>query len=254
MSGESRNAILLSFSFLLGEDIKHLGSSSHFLLVGALPLPRVELVLGGAIYVVKPLHRPDSWLNFLDLFDMHVENLLTSQFAPLGRLSFLGSSLTSTTACPKFDQFGLRSTLKDDNNARKEVEYLVFMRSMGSSRTKNIQLFLLPPPSSSSATSLGSGSLPTNVLVSKPKIFTAVDDRLIPKNGAFLKWFSELDEIIRGLYYLISTTWGGGSRGTEIGTPLCQPPAKSSKYFLSEWVPANAPQLPQPETPGPSLK
>lgn len=34
--------------------------------------------------------------------------------------------------------------------------------------------------------------------------------------GSILKWFSQLDEIVRQLYYLISTTWGGGSRGTEI--------------------------------------
>ncbi|KAJ3913745.1 hypothetical protein F5877DRAFT_71296 [Lentinula edodes] len=114
-------------------------------------------------------------------------------------LPISSSSLTSTTGCPKFDYFGLRSTLKDDYNARKEVEYLVFMRSMGNLRTKNIQLFLLPPPSSSSATSLGSGSLPTNILVSKPKIFTAVDDRLIPKNGAILKWFKNI---------YIHYTWG----------------------------------------------
>ncbi|KAJ3888613.1 hypothetical protein GG344DRAFT_79608 [Lentinula edodes] len=49
-----------------------------------------------------------------------------------------------------------------------------------------------------------------------PKFFTTVGERTIPKNGAILGWFSELDEIVRKLYYLISTTWGGGSRGTEI--------------------------------------
>ncbi|KAH7868512.1 uncharacterized protein C8R40DRAFT_1074735 [Lentinula edodes] len=52
-----------------------------------------------------------------------------------------------------------------------------------------------------------------------PKFFTTVGDRTIPKNavlGAILAWFSELDEVVRKLYYLISTTWGGGSRGTEI--------------------------------------
>ncbi|GAW09724.1 dna partial [Lentinula edodes] len=55
-----------------------------------------------------------------------------------------------------------------------------------------------------------------NHLIEDPQLFTAVDDKLIPKNGAILRWFSELDEVVRGLYYLISTTWGGGSRGTEI--------------------------------------
>ncbi|KAJ3871158.1 hypothetical protein F5051DRAFT_446546 [Lentinula edodes] len=55
-----------------------------------------------------------------------------------------------------------------------------------------------------------------NHLIDDPKLFTAVDAKLIPKNGAILKWFSELDDIVRGLYYLISTTWGGGSRGTEL--------------------------------------
>ncbi|KAJ3846448.1 hypothetical protein EV368DRAFT_89011 [Lentinula lateritia] len=55
-----------------------------------------------------------------------------------------------------------------------------------------------------------------NHLIEDPKLFTAVDEKLIPKNGAILKWFGELDEIVRGLYYLVSTTWGGGSRGTEI--------------------------------------
>ncbi|KAJ4463469.1 P-loop containing nucleoside triphosphate hydrolase protein [Lentinula lateritia] len=49
-----------------------------------------------------------------------------------------------------------------------------------------------------------------------PKFFTTVGERTIPKNGAILGWFGELDEIVRKLYYLISTTWGGGSRGTEI--------------------------------------
>ncbi|KAJ3924737.1 MAG: hypothetical protein NXY57DRAFT_1044686, partial [Lentinula lateritia] len=55
-----------------------------------------------------------------------------------------------------------------------------------------------------------------NHLIEDPKLFTAVDEKLIPKNGAILRWFSELDDIVRGLYYLICTTWGGGSRGTEI--------------------------------------
>ncbi|KAJ3858461.1 hypothetical protein EV359DRAFT_68999, partial [Lentinula novae-zelandiae] len=55
-----------------------------------------------------------------------------------------------------------------------------------------------------------------NHLIEDPQLFTAVDDKLIPKSGAILRWFSELDEVVRGLYYLISTTWGGGSRGTEI--------------------------------------
>ncbi|KAJ3870944.1 hypothetical protein F5051DRAFT_446885 [Lentinula edodes] len=55
-----------------------------------------------------------------------------------------------------------------------------------------------------------------NYLVEDPKLFTTVDEKLIPKNGAILKWFGELDDIVRNLYYLISTTWGGGSRGTEI--------------------------------------
>ncbi|KAJ3878219.1 hypothetical protein F5051DRAFT_439914 [Lentinula edodes] len=55
-----------------------------------------------------------------------------------------------------------------------------------------------------------------NHLIEDPKLFTAVDEKLIPKNGAILKWFGELDDVVRGLYYLVSTTWGGGSRGTEI--------------------------------------
>ncbi|KAF8830860.1 hypothetical protein HHX47_DHR2000766 [Lentinula edodes] len=55
-----------------------------------------------------------------------------------------------------------------------------------------------------------------NHLIEDPKLFTVVDEKLIPKNGAILRWFSELDDIVRGLYYLICTTWGGGSRGTEI--------------------------------------
>ncbi|KAJ3871133.1 hypothetical protein F5051DRAFT_446582 [Lentinula edodes] len=55
-----------------------------------------------------------------------------------------------------------------------------------------------------------------NHLIEDPKLFTAVDEKLVPKNGAILKWFSELDDVVRGLYYLICTTWGGGSRGTEI--------------------------------------
>ncbi|KAJ3871509.1 hypothetical protein F5051DRAFT_446117 [Lentinula edodes] len=49
-----------------------------------------------------------------------------------------------------------------------------------------------------------------------PKFFSTVGQRTIAKSGAILGWFSELDEIVRKLYYLISTTWGGGSRGTEI--------------------------------------
>ncbi|KAH7880194.1 uncharacterized protein C8R40DRAFT_1079401, partial [Lentinula edodes] len=49
-----------------------------------------------------------------------------------------------------------------------------------------------------------------------PRFFTTIDNQTVPKNGSILKWFSQLDEIVRQLYYLISTTWGGGSRGTEI--------------------------------------
>ncbi|GAV98674.1 dna partial [Lentinula edodes] len=49
-----------------------------------------------------------------------------------------------------------------------------------------------------------------------PRFFITIDNRTVSKNGAILKWFSDLDEIVRQLYYLISTTWGGGSRGTEI--------------------------------------
>ncbi|KAJ3871558.1 hypothetical protein F5051DRAFT_446066, partial [Lentinula edodes] len=49
-----------------------------------------------------------------------------------------------------------------------------------------------------------------------PRLFTTVDEKPLPTNGAILKWFGELDDVVRSLYYLISTTWGGGSRGTEI--------------------------------------
>ncbi|KAJ3846669.1 hypothetical protein EV368DRAFT_88690 [Lentinula lateritia] len=55
-----------------------------------------------------------------------------------------------------------------------------------------------------------------NHLIQDPRLFTTVDEKLIPKNGAILRWFGELDDVVRSLYYLISTTWGGGSRGTEI--------------------------------------
>ncbi|KAJ4475991.1 hypothetical protein C8J55DRAFT_490271 [Lentinula edodes] len=55
-----------------------------------------------------------------------------------------------------------------------------------------------------------------NHLSKDPRFFITTDNRVVPKNGAILKWFNELDEIVRLLYYLICTTWGGGSRGTEI--------------------------------------
>ncbi|KAJ3884263.1 hypothetical protein GG344DRAFT_84301 [Lentinula edodes] len=55
-----------------------------------------------------------------------------------------------------------------------------------------------------------------NHLIQDPRLFTTVDEKPLPTNGAILKWFGELDDVVRSLYYLISTTWGGGSRGTEI--------------------------------------
>ncbi|KAJ3979088.1 hypothetical protein F5890DRAFT_1559208 [Lentinula detonsa] len=53
-------------------------------------------------------------------------------------------------------------------------------------------------------------------LIQDPELFATIDGRLVPKKGAIFRWYSELDEVVRGLYYLISSTWGGGSRGTEI--------------------------------------
>ncbi|KAG7093165.1 hypothetical protein E1B28_009447 [Marasmius oreades] len=34
--------------------------------------------------------------------------------------------------------------------------------------------------------------------------------------GAIREWFSEVNEVVKGLFYLIVCTWGGGARGTEL--------------------------------------
>ncbi|KAG7091696.1 hypothetical protein E1B28_010717 [Marasmius oreades] len=34
--------------------------------------------------------------------------------------------------------------------------------------------------------------------------------------GAMREWFSEVNEVIKGIFYLIVCTWGGGARGTEL--------------------------------------
>ncbi|KIK52403.1 hypothetical protein GYMLUDRAFT_967365 [Collybiopsis luxurians FD-317 M1] len=53
-------------------------------------------------------------------------------------------------------------------------------------------------------------------LVNHSKLFKRAGGRLILDRKHSQQWFSELDDIVRGLYYLIVTTWGGGARGTEM--------------------------------------
>ncbi|ESK91142.1 dna helicase, partial [Moniliophthora roreri MCA 2997] len=56
-----------------------------------------------------------------------------------------------------------------------------------------------------------------NHLVNDDKLFTTVADMpIIPSKGAIHEWFGQLDDVIREIFYLVVSTWGGGARGTEL--------------------------------------
>ncbi|KAJ3839416.1 P-loop containing nucleoside triphosphate hydrolase protein [Lentinula raphanica] len=56
-----------------------------------------------------------------------------------------------------------------------------------------------------------------------------------PLPGAVFQWFNELDEIVKGLYYLICTTWGGGARATEVEYTLYAnyPDKQRNVYYIN---------------------
>ncbi|KAJ4469509.1 hypothetical protein C8J55DRAFT_492192 [Lentinula edodes] len=91
----------------------------------------VGLAPGGNALVIKPLHRPDAF------FTSYCSGASTTQYL-------------------KFDEFDLRSTLKDDNAARLEVEVLGF------SLEDEEGCLLACAASSPSVISLKAGSLPSN--------------------------------------------------------------------------------------------
>ncbi|KAJ3991696.1 hypothetical protein F5050DRAFT_1812256 [Lentinula boryana] len=53
-------------------------------------------------------------------------------------------------------------------------------------------------------------------LIEKTNLFGWVDGKLVANRRHVSDWFSELDQIVRELFYLVVTTWGGGARGTEM--------------------------------------
>ncbi|KIK52390.1 hypothetical protein GYMLUDRAFT_967273 [Collybiopsis luxurians FD-317 M1] len=53
-------------------------------------------------------------------------------------------------------------------------------------------------------------------LVQNSEIFIQIEGKLVLNRKRADEWFSELNHVVEGLYYLIMTTWGGGPRGTEI--------------------------------------
>ncbi|KAJ3709876.1 hypothetical protein DFJ43DRAFT_1162382 [Lentinula guzmanii] len=53
-------------------------------------------------------------------------------------------------------------------------------------------------------------------LIEKTNLFGWVDGKLVANRRRVSDWFSELDQIVRELFYLVVTTWGGGARGTEM--------------------------------------
>ncbi|KIK53051.1 hypothetical protein GYMLUDRAFT_63923 [Collybiopsis luxurians FD-317 M1] len=56
-----------------------------------------------------------------------------------------------------------------------------------------------------------------NHLCEDPQLFSrGPSGEAIARKGAIFEWFSLLDRIVEGLYYLIVTTWGGGCRGKEM--------------------------------------
>ncbi|KAL0566552.1 hypothetical protein V5O48_015458 [Marasmius crinis-equi] len=53
-------------------------------------------------------------------------------------------------------------------------------------------------------------------LCNDPKFFKVVNGKTRPCHGAIRDWLSEVDEVVKALFYLVFVTWGGGARGTEM--------------------------------------
>ncbi|KAL0060144.1 hypothetical protein AAF712_013070 [Marasmius tenuissimus] len=52
-------------------------------------------------------------------------------------------------------------------------------------------------------------------LLVDPDLFSFVDGVSTPKRGAIFEWFSQVNDLVKELYFLVCATWGGGARGTE---------------------------------------
>ncbi|KAJ3972151.1 hypothetical protein EV361DRAFT_985941, partial [Lentinula raphanica] len=74
-------------------------------------------------------------------------------------------------------------------------------------------------------------------LIQDPTLFSLSlnPPKLTSHHGAVFQWFNELDEIVKGLYYLICTTWGGGARATEVEYTLYAnyPDKQRNVYYIN---------------------
>ncbi|KAJ3767163.1 hypothetical protein FB446DRAFT_822329 [Lentinula raphanica] len=66
-----------------------------------------------------------------------------------------------------------------------------------------------------------------------------VNPQGLPKTGAILVWFSELDQIVSDLWVLLHSTWGGSPRGTEIsGILYANYPTIPRNFFILNGLPS----------------
>ncbi|KAL0064497.1 hypothetical protein AAF712_008555 [Marasmius tenuissimus] len=75
-------------------------------------------------------------------------------------------------------------------------------------------------------------------LAQKTTFFSVVGQKMIPNHGAIQEYLSEVDEVVKGIFYLIFTTWGGGARGTEMQHLLyANHPNQTRHFFIVNGVP-----------------
>ncbi|KAK1234421.1 hypothetical protein PQX77_002380 [Marasmius sp. AFHP31] len=53
-------------------------------------------------------------------------------------------------------------------------------------------------------------------LVLDSKLFSIIDGKLVANSGACWEWLAQVNDLVKELYFLVCTTWGGGARGTEV--------------------------------------
>ncbi|KAL0067297.1 hypothetical protein AAF712_005695 [Marasmius tenuissimus] len=87
----------------------------------------------------------------------------------------------------------------------------------------------------------GFGSLRSALLdslVEDPNLFSMVNGKLVADPSACSEWLSQVNDLVKELYFLVCTTWGGGARGTEVEGLLYanHPRRRRNMFFMNGFL------------------
>ncbi|KAJ8085325.1 hypothetical protein PM082_004121 [Marasmius tenuissimus] len=75
-------------------------------------------------------------------------------------------------------------------------------------------------------------------LVEDPNLFSMVNGKLVADPSACSEWLSQVNDLVKELYFLVCTTWGGGARGTEVEGLLYanHPRRRRNMFFMNGFL------------------